>query len=143
MKTLIDENVIINLKPSILKDLERDLMGAEFKWGIFAKPEILTSSEDEVTVKLPKILDEKSKKESLKHVHIMRLFSLHIVKQLIENKEQLDQDFYTKINFKIDENVKELMVEKINELEFTVLNEIFFHHNPIKPTKKEIKKIEL
>jgi hypothetical protein len=141
MKTIIDETLIINLKPEIIKDETRGLIGAKFKWGILAKPEIISKDENGVKVFCPNNIDPKI---GIRDVQSMRLFSIHIVKQMIENKEQIDQtEVYSKINFELPDDIKNFIVKVLEELEIKVLDEIFYHNNPIKPIKEEIKKISI
>jgi hypothetical protein len=63
---------------------------------------------------------------------------------MIENKEQIDQtEVYSKINFELPDDIKNFIVKVLEELEIKVLDEIFYHNNPIKPIKEEIKKISI
>lgn len=125
MKTLIDNTIIVNLKPEIIKDDTENIMGANFRWVIFGKPENSTHH------------------SSIRNVQAMRLFCLHIVRQMLEKKEQVDQEVYSKINFEVSEDIKNFMNKVLSDLEVRILDEIFYLNNPIRPTKKEIKKISL
>lgn len=139
MKTLIDGSLIVNLKPNVIKDDDEGVMGANFKWGLFGKPEIVEKNDDGIIVFCPNNSD--LVKDSLQDVHIMRLFCIHIVQQMIKNKESIDQDFYTKINFELTDEIKDFISNVLGTLEIKVLEEIFYLNNPIKPIKTEIKKI--
>jgi hypothetical protein len=141
MKTIIDNTVVINLKPEIIKDDEEGIMGGKINWGLFGKPDVISNNDEGLTVFCPK--EEDITENSLKDVHVMRLFCLHIVQQMIRKTEKIDQDFYTKINFELPDNIREFVTKVLSELEVKVLEEIFYQNNPIKPLKNEIKKISL
>jgi hypothetical protein len=141
MKTIIDNTIVVNLKPEIVKNDEEGIMGGSFKWGLFGKPEVVVNNDEGLVVFCPK--KEDMVKNSLKDVHAMRLFCLHIVQQMIKKTEKIDQDFYTKINFELPDDVRESVTKVLSELEVKVLEEIFYQNNPIKPLKNEIKKISL
>jgi len=141
MKTIIDNTIVVNLKPEIVKNDEEGIMGGAFKWGLFGKPDVISNNDEGLTVFCPK--EEDITKNSLKDVHVMRLFCLHIVQQMIRKTEKIDQDFYTKINFELPDNIREFVTKVLSELEVKVLEEIFYQNNPIKPLKNEIKKISL
>lgn len=140
MKTIIDNTVVINLKPEIIKDDEEGIMGGKFKWGLFAKPDVVVDNDEGLVVFCPKKNDIPN---TLKDVHTMRLFCLHIVQQMITKTEKVDQDVYTKINFELPDDVRDSVIKVLHELEVRVLEEIFYQNNPIKPLKNEIKKISL
>lgn len=141
MKTIVDNTIVVNLKPEIIKDDDEGVMGGAFKWGLFGKPEVVENNDDGLMVYCPKEND--LAKKSLRDVHAMRLFCLHIVQQMIKKTETIDQDFYTKINFELPDDVRESVTKVLSDLEVRVLEEIFYQHNPIKPLKNEIKKISL
>ena len=77
MKTIIDNTIVVNLKPEIVKNDEEGIMGGAFKWGLFGKPDVISNNDEGLTVFCPK--EEDIAKNSLKDVHVMRLFCLHIV----------------------------------------------------------------
>lgn len=141
MKTLIDDTIIVNLKPEIIKDDTENIMGANFRWGIFVKPEIISNDAEGLKVFCP--TNNSTHHSSIRDVQAMRLFCLHIVRQMLEKKEQVDQEVYSKINFEVSEDIKNSMNKILSDLEVRILDEIFYLNNPIRPTKKEIKKISL
>lgn len=142
-KDKVDHSFILKVTPELIHNEEESTYGAKFDWSIYQRPIEITEVEDGLLAKFPK--EKQNLSKNITDFQLMRFFACNIVRDLINNKQKVDQGgVETKIHLpNLSDEIKNFVVSVIHDVERSLIEEIYFQNNPIKPTKNKIEPLSL
>lgn len=114
--------------------------GETFQWALLNNPRFVKADDDAIVLAF---VPEEQKLENSTSIQFMRLFACSIVRDILRKEGRISESVNSDFKFEIPEADRNSSAEVLEKLFVTLINDIIYQTDPLKPTKSKLDSLSL